>query len=104
MSGELEPVNERDAVLIPEGISKWDLEAWITRLGSMPVQKVAWEDFSESYEMCRAHVWRLENGQYALITESGCSCYEPEDADIDLFPNKRRAMESFDNWVRENSR
>jgi hypothetical protein len=79
-------------------IDKYDLEAWIFRLGSTPVERVAHEDKSGSYEMNQAHVYRLENGRFALVTESGCSCYSNSDADIDLFPDQAAAMASFEKW------
>lgn len=87
-----------------EGISKWDIEAWIMRLGSMPTKRLAHHDFSGEWEMNRAHVLALENGQFALVTESGCSCYSSSDAEIDLFPTEKAALESFDKWKKAQER
>lgn len=87
-----------------EGLSDYEIEAWITRLGSYPKAVVKSEDLSASYEMTAAKVLALENGQFALVTESGCSCYSSSDADIDLFPTETAAVESFDKWVKENTR
>ena len=80
------------------GISEWDLKAWIGTLGSVPVERLAHEDLSESYEMTVAHVFKLENKKYALITEEGCSCYESSQAEIELFPTKAAALEAFEKW------
>jgi hypothetical protein len=85
------------------GINKWDLEAWIVPLGSMPLERIAHEDLSRSYEMCVAHVFRLESGKYALVTEEGCSCYSSEQADIELFPDKNTALEAFEKWKKQNA-
>lgn len=73
----------------------YEFKAWIVRLGSMPVELIISEDQSESYEMDRRHVFKLENGQYALISEVGCSCYMSEEADIELYPNKAAALKAF---------
>lgn len=81
-------------------IDKWELEAWIHRFGSMPVERIAHEDISGDYQMTAAHVYRLENGQFALVTESGCSCYDSSDADIDLFPTQDAAMDAFSKWIK----
>lgn len=85
------------------GIEKYELESWIHALGSMPIERILHEDLSGSYEMRRAHVFKLENGEYALVTENGCSCYSPEQAGVDLFPTLDKAKESFDKWVKENT-
>lgn len=79
-----------------------DLKAWIVALGSMPVKRIAHKDFSVPYEMNMAHVYELENGKYALVTEQGCSCYSADRAVIDLFPALDAAMNSFTKWAKEN--
>lgn len=86
------------------GISEWELKAWIERLGSVPKERIAHEDYAGSYETLCASVFLLENGQYALVTESGCSCYSAEDADIDLYPTKEMAMEQFQAWDKNHKR
>lgn len=82
----------------------YELKYWIPRFGSNPVKRIAYEDFSASYEMDVIHVLELENGKYAVITECGCSCYGAEDADIEVLPTKEAAMEQFDKWVKERKR
>lgn len=84
------------------GIDDYELEAWIGALGSMPVKRVAHADLSRSYEMTRAHVFILENGRAVLVTESGCSCYEPRDADMEFFPTQVAALKALERWKKEN--
>jgi hypothetical protein len=86
------------------GIEDYELETWITQLGSVPVERTHHENLSPSYEMCMAHVFKLENGQYALVTEHGCSCYTPDSANIDLFPTLKAAEKNFNEWVKANKR
>lgn len=85
------------------GLDNYQIDAWINTLGSAPVEVIKSADYGESYTMNCAHVLKLENKKYALVTESGCSCYSSEDADIDLFPNKKLALESFTKWEKEQS-
>jgi hypothetical protein len=80
------------------GVEKYEIDAWRFTLGSAPIKRVAHCDLSEPYEMREAHVFKLENGKYALVTEEGCSCYESSDADIDLFSGKKDALEAFEKW------
>jgi hypothetical protein len=71
------------------------------RLWSFPVERIAHFDMAGAHSKCEAHILKLENGQYALVIEEGCSCYEPKDAEIELFPTRPRAKEALDRWVRE---
>ena len=70
---------------------RYEFEAWMPRLMSAPIALIVSKDHSEPYEMDRKHIFRLENSQYAFITESGCSCYEASEAQIELAPNLREA-------------
>jgi len=83
-----------------EGMESYEIEAWINQLGSMPKKVLKSGDYSGSYEMDCARVVELENGQFAFITESGCSCYDTSDADIELKPNEKEALKAFDDWER----
>lgn len=74
---------------------KSEFSAWMFTFGSAPIELVVSEDWSESYEMTRRTIFKLENGQYALVKENGCSCYTYADADIELFPSKRAALVAF---------
>lgn len=77
----------------------WSLKnSWAQRLGSPPVELVDSADYSRSWEMDRAHIFRLENGEYALIVEQGCSCYTADWADIQLHPDEEKAVKKFREW------
>lgn len=84
-----------------EGLDDYEIEYWIERLGSPPVERVRHADHGESYEMSQAHLVRLENGKYAVIIEEGCSCYSSEDAQIEVFPTLERAEENFKEWEKQ---
>ena len=71
---------------------------WVRRCGGVPVACLASHDRSESYEMDRAHVFKIRPGRYVLITECGCSCYDPRDASIYVYPSKAAAMKDFESW------
>ena len=86
------------------GVDAYEIQAWIVRLGSYPKERVKHVDFSEAYEMNVAHLFRLESGQYALVTEQGCSCYEPDGADVDLYPTRILGEAAFDKWCSEHKR
>jgi len=77
---------------------KYSLKQWINRLGSYPVRQVQSVDYSEAYTMRRCHVFELENGEYATVTESGCSCYTPREADIELHPSEKKAVSKLEEW------
>lgn len=87
-----------------EGLSDYEVKAWIVQLGSFPTERIDHADYSQSYEMDMAHLLKLENGKFALVVEFGCSCYSSEDADIELFPNEKDARVSFDKWVKSTSK
>jgi hypothetical protein len=53
------------------------------------------KDNSPDYEMDRKHIFLLENGQYALVKECGCSCYDRSDAEICLYKTKEDALDAF---------
>ena len=93
--------DKNDTIAEKVGIDSWDLSAWIEQLGSVPVERVRHADHSESYEMSVAHIFRLENGKYAVVIEEGCSCYSSSDAQIELFPTLKRAEESFNEWEKQ---
>lgn len=84
-----------------EGLDPWQIEAWIMRLGSFPVQRIEHCDRSGGYRKRAAHVLVLENGKYALVSEIGCSCYSAADAEIEIFPNKRVVLSKFSVWKKE---
>ncbi len=44
--------------------------------------------------MDQIHVFALTDGTYAYVSESGCSCYGSEDAELELLP-LARAMDKY---------
>ena len=81
-----EPISER---------YRYELEDWIGKLQSMPVEEIDSYDESQSYEFAAGHLFKLENGKYAFVYESGCSCYDPSWAEISIFENIVDAKEKF---------
>ena len=82
-------------------IDDYKLEYWIGTLGSIPLKEVARADYSQSYETDSMMVYELENGKYATVLEVGCSCYNSSDAQIDIFPSKKAAMKSFEEYKKD---
>lgn len=62
----------------------WRKNEWFN-----PVKIVAQADTSESYKMDRTTLFQNKNRSYVLAYESGCSCYSPENAKLELFPNMK---------------
>ena len=79
----------------------YEIKDWIVPLGSYPKELIATGDHSRSYEQERLHVFKLENNRYATVHESGCSCYDPTWAGIELFPTKKAAIEKFERWDKQ---
>ena len=77
----------------------YEFKAWIGTLQSVPVALVVSKDHSEPYEMDRKHIFKLENGHYAFIQESGCSCYEASEAEIQLAPNLREVKKLWNSAI-----
>ena len=81
-------------------LEEYEIEAWIIRLGSMPKEVIEWCDRSEDYSTCRFLILKLEDGNYATVEESGCSCYSSSEANIEIFSTKAEARDRFDKWCR----
>jgi hypothetical protein len=79
-------------------IDNYYLDKWESQFGAKAVKELASEDQSADYEMNAFHVFELENGRYATVYESGCSCYCSEDAQIDVYDSEDEAMSQFNNW------
>jgi len=77
---------------------RFEFEHWRSNPDFNPVHIEASADVSESYEMDKATLFKLEGRRYALVYESGCSCYEPSSATIEYFPNKKAVI----NWLKLN--
>lgn len=75
--------------------SKYALEVWAQRLGSAVVKQLEHRDWSAPYEVDEAHLFELANGKCAVVTESGCSCYDYDDADVTVYDTLEEAKASF---------
>lgn len=82
----------------------YEFQEWIKTLQSAPVELIKSYDWSRSYEMERGHIFKLENNQYALIIEHGCSCYSPSWASIEVFPDLEKAQIKFDEAEKEDKK
>lgn len=71
-------------------------EYWATLAGSNIVEVLAEEDRAESYEVHEKHLYKLENGRFAVVSESGCSCYSLADADVETFDTLVAAQAAYD--------
>lgn len=78
----------------------YELPYWEGRLGFEPIDVLASENLSGSYEMNAAHVFKCKRG-YAIVSESGCSCYEPSWAKIDIVPDLDAVRESLKNQAKD---
>jgi hypothetical protein len=76
----------------------YEFNAWKDAMGGLPDQLLASHDKSEQYEMDRCHVFRIRPGRFVTIFESGCSCYEPENATIEVYGDEASAMASYSKW------
>jgi hypothetical protein len=77
---------------------RYEFEDWEERMGGIPDRLLGSHDRSESYEMNRAHVFRIRPGRYVFVIESGCSCYQSSDACIYVYGSEREAMSDFFRW------
>lgn len=79
----------------------YEIESWISRLQSYPIRIVKRvSNPNVSYEVDQATIFELEDKRFALVTESGCSCYSSSEADIDLFPTEKEALEALNKWMK----
>lgn len=60
----------------------------------VPVELVASIDKGEAYEVNELHLYKLKRG-YALVHESGCSCYETSEANVDFYPSKQAVKDKL---------
>lgn len=77
----------------------YEFAEWIKTMQSAPIELVKSVDYSQSYEMDRGHIFKLENKSYAVVIESGCSCYSCSDAKIELFGKKSDAEKSLQKYI-----
>lgn len=82
--------------MTPQTLDGWDYEFrhWKHTIGFEPVALIASVDESPCWEMDRRHVFLCQNGSYAAVIESGCSCYEPSEAEISFYPTEAEARDA----------
>ena len=85
-----------------DGLDHYQIKAWRKLLHSPPIRRMMYADFSAEYEMCVAHILLLRDETYAFVSEVGCSCWEPEQAEITLLPNFEKAEELLRAWIKIN--
>lgn len=83
------------------GVEEYQIKAWLYALGSRPEKRVRYADYGQTYEVEMMHVFILQNGKYATVLESGCSCYDSSDAEIEVFATFQAAVQKFNQWERE---
>lgn len=79
---------------------EYEFQHWKGTTGFEPIELIASENNAGSYEKSELHVFKMKRG-YAIVRESGCSCYEASDASIDILPSLKAAKESLRNRARE---
>lgn len=68
-------------------------ECWTNQhVGFFPIEMVGSHNRSESYTKNEMHVFKNMNGSYAIVRESGCSCYERSNAQVDFVKTKKEAL------------
>jgi hypothetical protein len=65
---------------------EYEFSYWRQTIGFEPRELIASVDCSSGYDKDELHVFKLSRG-YAIVNESGCSCYSSSDADIDIVEN-----------------
>ena len=66
---------------------KWsyEFEIWKKHIGFEPIELIAQVDCSQSYETDLIHIFKNKNGSFAIVRESGCSCYDTSEADVQIY-------------------
>lgn len=82
-------------------LSKYAKNVWETQLDQKIVYVHATADWSECYQTDAAHVVELDNGKFVFISESGCSCYSYDDADLTVVDSLSEAMNLYNNIVNQ---
>jgi hypothetical protein len=70
-------------------------EYWAAAAGANIVEVIEEENTSADYEVQERHLFKLENGRFAVVEESGCSCYSLMDANIETFDTKEEAQAAY---------
>lgn len=71
-------------------------EYWSAVAGANIVDIIDEEVISdESYQINEKHLYKLANGRYAVVHESGCSCYSMGDADVTTYDTLKAARAAY---------
>lgn len=78
---------------------QWELKAWFPKLGSLPVEVLESADYG-GYEWESGILFKLESGQYGLVTGSGCSCNDfGDDGDaVTVYQNEVEGRRAYQEW------
>lgn len=77
----------------------YEFETWKSMyVGFDPIELVSSIDNSEPYTMNKMTIFKNTNGSYVIVSESGCSCYEPSNAHIDFVKTKKEAMTELEKF------
>ena len=79
----------------------YEFSYWCDISGFVPLTYVDEANYSQSYEIERMLIFELTGGRYATVIESGCSCYDPSWATVDLHGDLQSALDSFQQYKRE---
>ena len=86
-------------------VSGWNREfgRWVEcgLIQELPVRLVQIVDLSRGYEMERMTVFEMPGGQYMTARESGCSCYDAADAQIEFHPTAGYALATLQKYQKE---
>lgn len=74
---------------------EYEFKTWMGDFGSTPIRLVDSYDESRDYDLDRGHIFELQNGKFAYVSEAGCSCYDVNDAAIFIFETEVDAKARF---------
>ena len=65
-------------------ITDWthEFKSWNKKLDSPVVMYEKSACLDVPYEMHSAHIFKQKNNRYLFVSECGCSCYEPDEAEL----------------------
>jgi len=81
----------------------YEFAYWLPKMQSFPTEEREHCDRSAGYETDTIHVFKLEDGNYAVVTESGCSCYGADEAEIEVFSKEEEAIQLYEKWEHEHN-
>ena len=74
---------------------KYAFECWMKNFQSVPIEEVEHYSVSVGYDVHDGHIFKLEDGNYAVVIEDGCSCYDYDEAEIEIFKEFDKALDSY---------